>query len=150
MEPTTHTVTTNTETINKNVSKNNRGNRKNKPITESPKSTNINPNTENTIQETSLYSTNEEVKNHKTTRIPTPTYKIEYSLYIKQRIQPCFEEENAFSSNAFITCGNFIVNFNLNYATSFGEKIFIVGNQEILGNWNPTRAYPMVWATGNN
>lgn len=43
---------------------------------------------------------------------------------------------------------NFIVytfNFNIHYKCNYGEMIFIVGNTEFLGNWNPFNGLKLEW-----
>jgi hypothetical protein len=35
--------------------------------------------------------------------------------------------------------------FNINYITKFGEVIYVVGNNEILGNWNVEKGLRLNW-----
>ncbi|CAG9334122.1 unnamed protein product [Blepharisma stoltei] len=41
------------------------------------------------------------------------------------------------------------VHFHINYKTSFGESIWVCGNHEKIGNWNPQHAFKLEWSEGN-
>eukprot|EP01053_Blabericola_migrator_P011960 Blabericola_migrator_1__11959@NODE_731_length_6696_cov_64_725298_g527_i0_p5_GENE_NODE_731_length_6696_cov_64_725298_g527_i0NODE_731_length_6696_cov_64_725298_g527_i0_p5_ORF_typecomplete_len189_score20_57CBM_20/PF00686_19/2_1e24FLYWCH_u/PF16662_5/5_7FLYWCH_u/PF16662_5/6e02FLYWCH_u/PF16662_5/91_NODE_731_length_6696_cov_64_725298_g527_i07671333 len=46
--------------------------------------------------------------------------------------------------------GKKTVSFLVNFATYFGQELFIIGNTPELGEWNPDRAVKMIWSDGNN
>lgn len=41
------------------------------------------------------------------------------------------------------------VKFQLQKECSFGQQFLIVGDDPILGSWDPERAIPMDWSDGN-
>lgn len=45
---------------------------------------------------------------------------------------------------------NFVLFFRINYKCSFGESLYVVGNIDTLGNWNPARALKLDWSDGHN
>eukprot|EP01054_Gregarina_sp_Poly1_P005990 Gregarina_sp_Poly_1__5989@NODE_3154_length_1333_cov_99_270932_g1923_i1_p1_GENE_NODE_3154_length_1333_cov_99_270932_g1923_i1NODE_3154_length_1333_cov_99_270932_g1923_i1_p1_ORF_typecomplete_len173_score31_21CBM_20/PF00686_19/4_6e22_NODE_3154_length_1333_cov_99_270932_g1923_i17701288 len=42
------------------------------------------------------------------------------------------------------------ISFIVNFATYFGQELYITGNTSELGEWNPDLAVKMVWSEGNN
>ena len=45
---------------------------------------------------------------------------------------------------------NFVLFFRVNYRCNYGDSVYVVGNIEALGNWNPTRALKLDWSEGHN
>jgi hypothetical protein len=45
--------------------------------------------------------------------------------------------------------GRVRISFSLHYDTVFGENLFVVGESEELGNWDPLRGLRMAWWPGN-
>eukprot|EP01057_Protomagalhaensia_wolfi_P005943 Protomagalhaensia_wolfi_Nauph_80__5942@NODE_790_length_1992_cov_43_098310_g223_i1_p1_GENE_NODE_790_length_1992_cov_43_098310_g223_i1NODE_790_length_1992_cov_43_098310_g223_i1_p1_ORF_typecomplete_len180_score35_69CBM_20/PF00686_19/7_1e22PIGL/PF02585_17/0_2_NODE_790_length_1992_cov_43_098310_g223_i19311470 len=46
--------------------------------------------------------------------------------------------------------GKKTVSFLVNFATYFGQELYIIGNTLELGEWNPDKAAKMIWSEGNN
>eukprot|EP01055_Gregarina_sp_Pseudo9_P002676 Gregarina_sp_Pseudo_9__2675@NODE_2922_length_822_cov_11_337165_g2668_i0_p1_GENE_NODE_2922_length_822_cov_11_337165_g2668_i0NODE_2922_length_822_cov_11_337165_g2668_i0_p1_ORF_typecomplete_len166_score34_49CBM_20/PF00686_19/5_9e03CBM_20/PF00686_19/2_7e26CBM_48/PF02922_18/0_0074_NODE_2922_length_822_cov_11_337165_g2668_i0254751 len=43
-----------------------------------------------------------------------------------------------------------VVSFLVNFATYFGQELYIIGNTSELGEWIPEKAVKMTWSEGNN
>ena len=39
--------------------------------------------------------------------------------------------------------------FNINYTTTFGEEMGILGSLPILGNWDENKAFKLIWSNGH-
>ncbi|CAD8049553.1 unnamed protein product [Paramecium primaurelia] len=42
-----------------------------------------------------------------------------------------------------------LIEFRIHFTTQFGKAIYLTGNSDILGNWNPNKAKRMNWSEGN-
>ena len=45
---------------------------------------------------------------------------------------------------------NFVLFFRINYKCNHGDSIYVTGNIDVLGNWNPNRAIRLDWTDGHN
>lgn len=41
------------------------------------------------------------------------------------------------------------ITFCVHYSTNFGQNLAVVGNTTALGSWNPNKAVPLKWTSGN-
>eukprot|EP01056_Protomagalhaensia_sp_Gyna25_P003126 Protomagalhaensia_sp_Gyna_25__3125@NODE_2860_length_853_cov_41_343980_g2389_i0_p1_GENE_NODE_2860_length_853_cov_41_343980_g2389_i0NODE_2860_length_853_cov_41_343980_g2389_i0_p1_ORF_typecomplete_len180_score29_48CBM_20/PF00686_19/9_3e23PIGL/PF02585_17/0_23_NODE_2860_length_853_cov_41_343980_g2389_i0231770 len=46
--------------------------------------------------------------------------------------------------------GKKTVSFLVNFATYFGQELYIIGSTPELGEWSPDKAAKMIWSEGNN
>jgi len=44
---------------------------------------------------------------------------------------------------------HFLLSFQINYNCKFGDSVYVTGNAECLGNWNPHKALSLTWSEGN-